>query len=94
MTAYVINEITISDPALYKTYADQMPSTLTPFGGMFLARGTPEAISGAIPSPRVVIVQFPDVEKAKAWRHSPAYAELLVIRDRASTSRVYVIDGV
>ncbi len=42
----------------------------------------------------MVIVQFPDVEKAKAWRHSPAYAELLVIRDRASTSRVYVIDGV
>jgi uncharacterized protein (DUF1330 family) len=94
MTAYVINEITISDPALYKTYADRMPSTLTPFGGVFLARGTPEAISGAIPSPRVVIVQFPDVEKAKAWRNSPAYAELLVIRDRASTSRVYVIDGV
>jgi uncharacterized protein (DUF1330 family) len=55
---------------------------------------TPEAISGAIPSPRVVIVQFPDVEKAKAWRNSPAYAELLVIRDGASTSRVYVIDGV
>ncbi len=45
MTAYVINEITISDPALYKTYADRMPSTLTPFGGVFLARGTPEAIS-------------------------------------------------
>jgi uncharacterized protein (DUF1330 family) len=85
MTAYVVNEITISDPALYKTYADRMPSTLTPFGGVFLARGTPEAISG---------VQFPDMDKAKAWRSSPGYAELLVIRDRASTSRVYVIDGV
>jgi uncharacterized protein (DUF1330 family) len=93
MKAYVVNEITISNPALYKTYVDQMPQTLLPFGGVFLARGTPEAIAGEIPSPRVVLLEFPSLENAKAWRDSEAYTEILKIRNRASTSRVYVIEG-
>jgi uncharacterized protein (DUF1330 family) len=93
MTAYVVNEITISDPALYKTYVDQMPQTLLPFGGKFLSRGTPEAIAGDIPSPRVVLLEFPDAENARAWRDSEAYTRILDIRNAASTSRVYLLQG-
>ncbi|MET0720240.1 MAG: DUF1330 domain-containing protein [Tardiphaga sp.] len=93
MKAYVVNEITISDPALYQTYVDPMPQTLLPFGGRFLARGAPEAIAGDVPSPRVVLLEFPDAASARAWRDSESYTRILEIRNRASTSRVYLMSG-
>ncbi len=93
MAAYVVNEITVTDADRYKVYAELMPETLKPFGGVFLARGAPESIVGDIPSPRVVILQFPDIERARMWRVSPEYRSVLAIRDEASRSRVYVIGG-
>jgi uncharacterized protein (DUF1330 family) len=93
MTVYVVNEITISDAALYKTYVDQMPQTLLPFGGRFLSRGAPEAIAGEIPSPRVVLLEFSSAEDARGWRDSEAYTRILKIRNAASTSRVYLLQG-
>ncbi|MGM4903366.1 DUF1330 domain-containing protein [Tardiphaga sp. 866_E4_N2_1] len=91
MPAYVVNEIKIIDVKRYRIYAESMPATLTPFGGVFLARGRPEAMAGEIPSERIVILQFPDIEHARRWRNSDAYQALLLIRDESSTSRVYVI---
>jgi uncharacterized protein (DUF1330 family) len=93
MAAYVVNEITITDVDRYRQYAERMPDTLTPFGGRFLARGTPEPIAGEAPPGRVVILEFPDIEQAKRWRDSADYQALLRIRDASSTSRVYAIEG-
>jgi uncharacterized protein (DUF1330 family) len=93
--AYVVNEIEVSDAAAFKTYAEKTPATLAPFGGKFVVRGgNGAAIAGAPPSPRIVILSFPDREKALAWRASPAYQAILPIREKSSTSRVYVVDGV
>lgn len=93
MKAYVVNEITITDAALYKIYVDQMPQTLEPFGGQFLARGTPVALAGEIPSQRIVLLEFPSVAAAIGWRDSAAYQKILTIRNQASTSRVYLMEG-
>jgi uncharacterized protein (DUF1330 family) len=93
MPAYVVNEITITDVERYKQYADRMPETLTPFGGVFLARGKPESLAGELPAQRIVILEFPDIERAKQWRDSGGYQALLLVRNEASTSRVYVVDG-
>lgn|SRR3954470_11114366 len=93
MAAYVVNEITLTDVDQYRQYAERMPDTLTPFGGRFLARGTPEPIAGEAPPGRVVILEFPDIEQAKKWRDSAEYQILLRIRDASSTSRVYAIAG-
>ena len=93
MTAYVVNEIWVSDPDVFQTYVVQVPPTLEPFGGRYLVRsGGSEVIEGEPPG-RLVILEFPDRAAAKAWRSSPAYAAVLPIRDASSTSRVYVVDG-
>jgi uncharacterized protein (DUF1330 family) len=93
MTAYVVNEIWVSDPEVFQTYVVQVPPTLAAFGGRYLVRsGASEAIEGEAPG-RLVILEFPDRAAAKAWRASPADAAILPIRDAASTSRVYVVDG-
>lgn len=92
--SYLINEIQVTDAATYKGYVEQVPATLIPFGGSFLVRGgNGEVISGAPLSGRIVIVEFPSRAQAKAWHESPAYQNILAIRNASSTSRVYLVDG-
>jgi uncharacterized protein (DUF1330 family) len=93
-TVFVVNEITVTDPVRYKTYADQVPATLAPFGGSFVVRGgNPEALDGKIPGDRVVVVAFPSRAQAKAWHESATYQHILAIRNAASTSTVYIVDS-
>ena len=92
--AYVVNEIQVTDPARYRTYAEQVPATLVPFGGRFIVRGgKTESFSTEAVKGRVVILEFPSFANAKAWHVSAEYQRLLEIRNASSTSRVYVIEG-
>jgi uncharacterized protein (DUF1330 family) len=93
MRSIVVNELTVTDPVTYKTYADQVPATLALFGGQYVSRGAPEAIVGGVPSPRIVVLEFPSRERALAWFHSPEFQAILAIRNRSSTSRVYFLEG-
>jgi uncharacterized protein (DUF1330 family) len=93
MAAYVVNEIWVSEAERFQTYAVQVPPTLAPFGGRYVARsGATHAIEGEPPG-RIVILEFPDRAAVIAWRASAAYQAILPIRDASSTSRVYVVDG-
>jgi uncharacterized protein (DUF1330 family) len=92
--AYVVNEIQVTDPAAYKKYADQAPATFAAFGGRFITRGgKTETFEGAGVNGKVVILEFPSWASAKAWHDSPEYQRILAIRNAASVSRVYVIEG-
>lgn len=93
MAVYVVNEIWVQDAERFQTYAVQVPPTLAPFGGRYVARsGATESVEGDPPG-RIVILEFPDRVAALAWRASPAYQAILHIRDATSTSRVYVVEG-
>ncbi|MEH2482495.1 uncharacterized protein (DUF1330 family) [Nitrobacteraceae bacterium AZCC 2146] len=93
MRSIIVNELTVTDPVKYKTYQDQVPATLALFGGQYVARGAPEPVLGDAPSPRVVVLEFPSRERALAWFHSPEFQQILAIRNEASTSRVYFLEG-
>lgn len=94
MTAYVVNEITITDPDRFLTYSREVPAILAKYGGAYVVRGgDPAAIDGPQPPERVVILRFPDRAAALAWRNSPEYQAILPIREATSTSRVYILDG-
>jgi uncharacterized protein (DUF1330 family) len=70
-----------------------VPPTLAPFGGRYIVRsGATESVAGTPPG-RIVILEFPSRAQALAWRSSEAYRKILPIRDAASTSRVYVVEG-
>lgn len=94
MAAYVINEIVVSDPERFQTYADQVPAILAAYGGAYVIRGgAPERVDGAEPPHKLVILRFASREAARAWRNSPEYLAILPIREATSTSRVYIVDG-
>lgn len=94
MSAYVVNEIVVTEPARFQTYADQVPAILAKYGGEYVVRGgAPEWVDGPEPPHRLVVLRFDSREAARAWRNSPEYLAILPIREATSTSRVYIVDG-
>jgi uncharacterized protein (DUF1330 family) len=95
MSAYVIADVTVTDPALYDDYRRQVAATVQAHGGRFLARGGEIVpLEGGWDPKRVVILEFPDLAALQRWYGSPEYAPLIALRQRASTGRLIAIAGV
>jgi len=95
MSAYVVANVEITDPETFAEYRKGVLVSLEPFGGRFLARGgRAEALEGAYAVKRIVIIEFPDYERAKAWWESPGYRPLLEMRQRSARTDLIVAEGV
>jgi len=94
MPAYVFANIEVTDPALYEEYRKGVPATIAQYGGRYIARGgAVEGLEGGYKPQRVVILEFPSVERAKAWWDSPEYRPLRAIRQRASRGDLMLVEG-
>lgn len=94
MVAYVINDMEVVDPQLLDEYKKLSPATVAQYGGKFLARGGRcETLEGNWIPKRLVILEFPSFEQAKAWMESQEYAPAKRIRQKASKSNMVVIEG-
>jgi uncharacterized protein (DUF1330 family) len=91
---YLIGEIDVRDAETYRTYAAQVPAILAKHGGRYLARGGATVpYEGAAPASRVVIVEFPSVAAARAFYESPEYTAAAKLRQKASASRMFIVEG-
>ncbi len=94
MAAFVIANVTIEDPVRYEDYKRMVPGTLASFGGRFVARGGQiDVLEGEWKPNRLVILEFPSVERARAWWNSPEYAEAKALRQATSTGTLIVVEG-
>jgi uncharacterized protein (DUF1330 family) len=91
---YMIAEIAVTNPVAYEEYKTLVAPMITKFGGRYLTRGgKSEALEGAAPGGRVIILEFPSYAEAKAFYDSPEYRAILHHRTDNATSRVTVIEG-
>jgi uncharacterized protein (DUF1330 family) len=94
MAAYIVADVEITDPEEYQRYARQVPPTLERYSGKFLVRGgQPETIEGGWNTKRIVIIEFPNIEQAKAWYESPEYSSIAGIRHHSAHSRIVLVQG-
>jgi uncharacterized protein (DUF1330 family) len=94
MTAYVINDMEVTDAALLEEYKKLSPATVAQYGGRFLARGgKTETLEGNWFPRRLVILEFPTYEQARAWADSAEYAPAKRLRQKASRSNIVVVEG-
>jgi uncharacterized protein (DUF1330 family) len=94
MTAYVIAEIEVTDPAAYEEYRKQVAAVNAKFGGRFLARGgKAEVLEGDGAAKRMVILEFPSFEQAQKWYRSAEYGPLIKLRQKASRGRLLLVEG-
>jgi uncharacterized protein (DUF1330 family) len=95
MKAYIIVDVKIKDQQRYEDYKKLTPASLKPFDGKFIARGgQTETLEGDWQPGRVVILEFPSIEKAKAWWSSDIYAPAKALRQATAVSRMIVVEGV
>ena len=85
MTAYAVAHLRHVDmgPDIV-AYLERIDGTLAPFDGRFVIHGGPvEPLEGTW-SGALIMIAFPDRERARAWHASPAYQAILPLRTRNS----------
>src|SRR5580704_18126246 len=94
--AYNIAEIAIKDQDGYnKEYLPLITKALTDAGGKFVGRGGKTiSFEGASPAPRVVVIQFENLEKLQALYESAPYKQAVAIGDKYATQRIFGVEGV
>lgn len=94
MSAYVIVDVHVTDPAAYEEYRVQAPVTIAQYGGRYLARaGRTEVLEGEWTPHRLVVLEFPTLERAKEWLNSPEYGAIKHLRHTHAESNMVVIEG-
>jgi uncharacterized protein (DUF1330 family) len=91
MPAYVIALLEVTDPAAYERYKAAVSPTIAAAGGRALARGGESILEGTHDGRRVVLLEFPGVEAARAWHQSNAYAEARVIRASCARNVTFIL---
>jgi uncharacterized protein (DUF1330 family) len=95
MAAYLIAEIDITDPAGYEEYRKQVPGVIAKYGGKYIVRGGKvESLEGGWSPKRLAMLEFPSIEQALKWYRSPEYAPLIKLRQKASRSKLTLVEGV
>ena len=94
MAAYIIADIEITDPKAYEGYRPMAGAAVEKYGGKFLARGGKvESAEGGWAPKRLVILEFPSMEKLKAFYNSPEYQKAIKVRQSASKGRLVFVEG-
>ncbi len=95
MAAYAISEVEILDSDQARRYQEMAAASIARYGGRYLVRGArPQVPEGDRPiEERVVLVEFPSMERLREWYASPEYAEALQIRQTALARRLMFVAG-
>lgn len=95
MAAYVIVNVTIRDPVRYEEYRRLATPTVGAYDGRYVARGgSVEVREGGWSPSRLVILEFPSVERARAWWSSPEYAPAKALRQSCADTELVITEGV
>jgi uncharacterized protein (DUF1330 family) len=91
---WVVSYRSISDPQKVAAYAKLAPTATAPFGARYVARGTAAAAYEDGRKERIVITEFPSLEKATAAYESRAYQDALKALGDGAVRDVRIIEGV
>ncbi len=92
---YVIFDVKIYDMERYRDFMQVIKPTIEAAGGRYLVRGAEhEVLEGDWDPDRLVVFEFPSVEKAEEFYFSDNYqGGAKKIRDECSSGKVVVVEG-
>ena len=94
MSAYVIFDVEIRDPARYQAFMQGVKPALEAAGARYLARGGAHKVHEGDWTPRrIVLIEFPSVAAWEAFYNGPVYQGLKAIRDEVSSARLVSVEG-
>ncbi len=94
MSAYLICNITVTDPVGFGRYRELAAPIIAQFGGRYLVRGGAVTdLEGTPGLQRVVVLQFDTMDALKTFYYSPEYPAATAVREAASTANVAIVEG-
>lgn len=95
MPAYLIVESDVRDPQAFEAYKAAAPSIVAKWGGKYLVRGGAMAVlEGGWSPKRLTVLEFPSLEKAKAFYASPEYQKVAKLRQGNAVFQMVAVEGV
>lgn len=95
MAAYMIARVSVTDWNKYNQYMKVTPGIIAKYGGKFIVRGGQTVtLEGPTEKWRIVVVEFPDLEKAKEFYYSQDYTDAKTMREGAALAQFVAVEGV
>jgi uncharacterized protein (DUF1330 family) len=93
--AYVVVQIRVRDAARYEEYKGLAPASIAKYGGRYVIRGgKSEVLEGSWHPSRFVMLEFPSVERARAWWNSEEYAPAKALRQAVADTEMLLVEGI
>lgn len=95
MPAYAVGHLErVSFNEDIREYLRRIDATLLPFHGRFLVHaGRTEVLEGPWRGP-LIVIEFPDMERARAWYTSAEYQAILPLRTANAEGVAILVEGV
>jgi uncharacterized protein (DUF1330 family) len=94
MKAYLVLDFSVNDFAGFRKYIAEIPAFIARHSGKYIVRGVqPTPIEGDWTPERMVIIEFPEREKAEAFLSDPQILDLFKVRHDTTTSKLVLADG-
>jgi uncharacterized protein (DUF1330 family) len=95
MAAYFISDASVKNAEALGMFRARAAASISRYGGRYLARSAfVQTVEGTWKPSVIIIIEFPDLERAKTWYRSAEYASALAIRDDAITRDMILVEGV
>jgi uncharacterized protein (DUF1330 family) len=94
MTAYVISDMLVGKPEATKTYRGRVASMSLDGGGYLAHVGMIERPEGGWKADTIIVLDFPDMKRARPWYDSPNCASAPAIRDEAVSRDLIVAESI
>ena len=95
MAAYFIAQLEVTDPAGFEEYRKLVGPLVDKYEGKYVVRGGAiETMEGDWSPKRLVIIEFENSDKAKAWHDSDEYRPVMELRHRTAVTSAIIVEGV
>lgn len=95
MSAFLIVDTRLSNPEAYEEYKKLAKPIAEKFGGKYRARGGQLDIreTDLWTPTRVVIIEFPDMDSARAFVESDEYSPVKKLRHENAECTLFIVEG-
>lgn len=94
MKAYLVLDLSITDLKGFMEYVHRIPDFIHKHGGKYIVQGVePELIEGDWIPDRLVILEFPTLDHAKAFLADPDVQPLFALRHKTTKSNLILAAG-
>ena len=95
MSAFIIVDTKIANDLEYEEYKKLAKPIVEKFGGIYRVRGGKMEIreSDLWTPTRMVVIEFPDLARARAFLDSDEYAPVRQLRHKHAECTLFIVDG-